>query len=67
MSLCDEGATAEEVRAKVELEVLGNLRYVLYEPASEKDFPNGVRDAGRGAIGDAAGAATDCETKSLQK
>jgi len=43
-------ATADEVRDKVEVEVLGNLRYVLHEAASEKQFHNGVRDLNRGPV-----------------
>ena len=31
-------------------EVAALLRYILYEPASEKEYPNGTRDKGRGPV-----------------
>lgn len=45
-------ATPAEVVSRVEEEVLGNLKYILYETASEVyvQGPNSIRDEGRGPV-----------------
>jgi hypothetical protein len=35
------------VRALGDAEALSMLQYILHDPASEKEYPNGTRDAGR--------------------
>ncbi|EOD40299.1 hypothetical protein EMIHUDRAFT_460356 [Emiliania huxleyi CCMP1516] len=40
-------AIEEEVRALGDAEALSMLQYILHDPASEKEYPNGTRDAGR--------------------
>jgi hypothetical protein len=42
--------TATSLREKVRAEVKGNLDYVVYEPAGEKQYHNGIRDEGRGPV-----------------
>ena len=48
--LPSEGLTPAIVIEKVVEEVQGNLDYILHEKTSEKTYPNGARDQGRGAV-----------------
>ena len=45
-----DDVTAASLRAKVRMEVKGNLDYVIYESASERQYHNGIRDEGRGPV-----------------
>ncbi len=39
------GAKAEDGQALVDI-----LRYIVHESSSEREYPNGVRDKGRGSV-----------------
>jgi len=43
-------AMEEEVERLGDKDVSDLLKYILYEPASEKEYPNGVRDKGRNGM-----------------
>jgi hypothetical protein len=40
-----KGAKAEDGQALVDI-----LRYIVHESSSEKEYPNGIRDKGRGGV-----------------
>ena len=45
-----DDVTAASLREKVRMEVKGNLDYVVYEQAGERQYHNGIRDEGRGPV-----------------
>jgi hypothetical protein len=40
-----KGVKAEDGQALVDI-----LRYIVHESSSEKEYPNGIRDKGRGSV-----------------